>query len=143
MVVGIQQKYLGTLVIEQLKLWWYGFGYRKPDKYTPFRYQLKKIKNKNRKGCTLTLADVKQLWERQGGRCPLTGCKMKLKDFKSVSDSPQWYDASIDRLDNSKPYEKGNVRFICVMANYARNNFTDKDLIEFCSHVYRHFTTLS
>ena len=130
-------------MIEKLKLWWYGFGYRTPDEFTPFRYALKKIKNKNRKGCTLELEDVKELWQSQKGKCPLTGCKMKLKDFRNVSDPPQWYDASIDRLDNSKPYEKGNVRFVCVMANYARNNFTDTDLLAFCSHVYLHHTTFT
>ena len=130
-------------MIEQLKAWWNGFSYRKPDEYTPFRYQLKKIKNKNRKGCTLTLQDLKELWESQNGVCPISGKKLKLKDFSNVSDTPDPYDASVDRLDNSLPYKKGNVRFTATMANYARNNFTDTQVIEFCANVYKHHTTFN
>ena len=43
--------------------------------------------------------------------------------------------ASLDRIDNSLGYVKGNVRFISIMANYCRNTFEDKDLMEFCEAV--------
>jgi hypothetical protein len=30
---------------------------------------------------------------------------------------------------------KGNVRFISLMANYARNSMSDEELLEFCRAV--------
>jgi hypothetical protein len=43
--------------------------------------------------------------------------------------------ASLDRIDNSKPYVQGNVRFISLMANYAKNDMTDAELVGFCKAV--------
>jgi hypothetical protein len=41
----------------------------------------------------------------------------------------------LDRIDHSKGYIEGNVRFVACIANYARNAFTDEDLQEFCEAV--------
>lgn len=48
--------------------------------------------------------------------------------------------ASLDRIDNSKGYLKGNVRFVSMMANLARSTFSDNELIRFCKSVavYQH-----
>ena len=45
---------------------------------------------------------------------------------------------SLDRVDCTKGYVPGNVRFVTVMANYCRNRFEDKDLIGFCREVAKH-----
>lgn len=108
------------------------------DEYSGFRVILKRIKhNEKRKNCYLTLQDLKKQWDSQDGICPFTQYKMDLKLFpKTGSKSPQIpYQASLDRIDNSKPYEVGNIRFISLIANYARNTFTDLDLIKFCVDV--------
>ena len=34
--------------------------------------------------------------------------------------------ASIDRIDSSKGYTKGNVQWVCVFANLAKNTFKDE-----------------
>lgn len=43
--------------------------------------------------------------------------------------------ASLDRVDCSLGYVRGNVRFVSVIANYARMNFTDEELVGFCHAV--------
>lgn len=43
--------------------------------------------------------------------------------------------ASLDRIDNSKGYIEGNVRFVALMANLARQSFTDEQMIAFCKAV--------
>ena len=43
--------------------------------------------------------------------------------------------ASIDRIDNDLGYIEGNVRFVSVMYNYARNNFTDEQVLQFAQAV--------
>jgi hypothetical protein len=108
------------------------------DEYSGFRPILKKIKHgKKRKPCNVTLQDLKEQWDAQKGLCFFTGLELELKLYNKDggvgSHSP--YQASLDRIDNSKPYEPGNIRFICLIANYARNNFSDEELINFCQKV--------
>lgn len=41
------------------------------------------------------------------------------------------YQASLDRIDSSKGYIKGNVRYISVSVNWLKNNLDDNHLREF------------
>lgn len=43
--------------------------------------------------------------------------------------------ASLDRIDNSLGYVVGNVRFVAVMANLARGEYSDSELRSFCASV--------
>jgi len=115
------------------------------DEYTEFRYFLKMMKNKNRKSKynegEMTLEYLKKLWENQNGKCPITGCDLILPSSTmgwEIKKETKWKRASIDRIDNSKGYVIGNVRFISYMANIARNNMTDIELIQFCRAVSGH-----
>jgi hypothetical protein len=41
------------------------------------------------------------------------------------------YSPSLDRIDNNGGYNVGNVRVVCVMANYAMNTFGADALLQF------------
>lgn len=43
--------------------------------------------------------------------------------------------ASLDRLDQTKGYIKGNVRFVALIVNYARHSWTDNDVVTFARAV--------
>jgi hypothetical protein len=110
-----------------------------PDSFTPFRYYLKSAKQRRHtKGETdLDLQFLKDLWDEQQGVCPITGWEMILPK-NSTGGFPQGKsskNASLDRIDNSVGYVKGNVRYISVMANYCRNDFTDNEVVLFCEAV--------
>jgi len=113
----------------------------KRDEYTPFRYYVLKgnYRNKTKNyGCNITVEYLKNLWDSQNGICPFTGWNLILpNNTKNMWDKPNPANASLDRIDNSKGYVEGNVRFIAVIANYARNNFTDDQLIDFCRSVIK------
>lgn len=102
------------------------------DEYSKFKRHLGSAKQRN-KDFDLTLECLKNLWEEQNGTCPFTGFKLVNKSFskKDKKSKLSIKTASLDRIDNSKGYVKGNVRFVSVMFNYARNNFEDEDVIEF------------
>lgn len=80
----------------------------------------------------ITLKYLAWLWKRQGGRCPFTGWKLRLPASTRGWDEKHPMNASLDRIDCSRGYVKGNVRFVAVMANLARQEFTDKDVRDFC-----------
>lgn len=110
------------------------------DEYTPFKWYLRRCKDRenqkwpNPKKCDLTLYDLKELWLSQDGKCPFTGCELTLREFNDKRRSIP-YDASLDRIDNSKGYIKGNVRFVSLMFNLARQSWSDNDVVMFCRDV--------
>ncbi len=113
------------------------------DEYSPFRNHMKVMKKsaKQRKHeCSVTLADLKQLWEKQKGICPYTGWNLLLlpstTDYQNAKLTIDR--ASVDRIDSSLGYIPDNIQFVAVIANFAKNIFTEEDLIEFCHDVYRY-----
>ncbi len=110
---------------------------RQRDKYAGFRWYMKVIKKSSKKRNQLYDVDIEyleMLWEQQDGICPFTKQKLVLKQYSDDNISAP-YSASIDRIDNSKGYIKGNIRFVALMFNYARNRFSDEQVIDFCKNV--------
>lgn len=62
--------------------------------------------------------------------CPLLHVKLEHGTNKVKANSP-----SIDRIDNSKGYIKGNVAVICYRANTMKNNASFLELETFCRNM--------
>lgn len=108
------------------------------DHYSNFRWYIKNIiKNskKRKQEYNVDLEYLNELWQNQKGICPFTKQKLELRThtYKNIENKP--YQASLDRIDNTKGYIKGNVRFVALIFNYARNTFEDNDVLEFCQKV--------
>lgn len=89
-----------------------------------------------RKGPTdLTAEYLKDLWDQQQGRCPFSGWALQLPDSTRKWRVKVPACASLDRIDSTRGYFRGNVRFVALMANYARSSFEDDALVEFCRAV--------
>lgn len=106
------------------------------DEFSPFRWHFRNCKRRN-KEFNLTLEYLKELWEKQKGRCPYTGWKLKnMSNLSIVNQLPLTPDrASLDRIDSSKGYVKGNVQFVSYMAQCAKHEFKEDQMIEFCDMV--------
>lgn len=50
------------------------------------------------------------------------------------------YTSSIDRIDSSKGYIKGNVEVISVKANHMKSNATKDELVEFAKTILKRHT---
>lgn len=60
--------------------------------------------------------------------CEATGLKLSLEmNRQGYTRHP--YRPSIDRIDNSLGYTKDNCRVVAVIYNYAKSEFTDKDVL--------------
>jgi hypothetical protein len=108
------------------------------DINTDFRWYMKNvIKNSKKKNqeYDLDMDYLRQVWAEQDGVCPFTKQKLQLRTHNYANISNRVYQASLDRIDSTKGYVKGNVRFVSLMFNYAKNAFSDEDVIEFCEHV--------
>lgn len=109
---------------------------RQGDKYSKFREYIRRIKIRQKQKLiesTITLDDLLVQWETQKGRCVYTGIELKHKSSrKNNTDCTYLNTASLDRIDSSKGYVKGNVQFISVSANHAKNNLTHDQMLEFC-----------
>jgi hypothetical protein len=99
------------------------------DKYTGLREHYRRLKIRN-KEVNLTLDDLLEVWENQNGICPYTGVTLiHPKDGKNES---MIYKASLDRIDSSKGYVKGNIQFLSVAANHGKGIMTHDEMIDFC-----------
>lgn len=68
-------------------------------------------------------------WEEQDGICPYTGIKMNLKKTYRDCEHNNLCSASIDRIDSSKGYMKGNIEFVCRFINFGKNGYSKKETL--------------
>lgn len=79
--------------------------------------------NKRRWLIEVSIEDLMELYERQGGKCAVTGLELS-----HAFETPQT-NLSIDRIDCNGPYEVGNIRLVCNVVNIMRGRLSDEDLL--------------
>lgn len=103
----------------------------KHDEFTGFRNLLTRSKKRNHE-CTLTLQELKQLWEISN-HCVYSGVELKLPKTKGVNS--QIYTASVDRIDSLKGYTIDNIQYVSIAINHMKNNMTHEETIELCKTI--------
>jgi len=109
---------------------WKGCGEVPGNYLTQIQNRAKNLKRE----CKLTIEFLSDMFEEQGRRCSLTGKELYFK-IDGRNDGT----ASIDRIDSSKGYIKGNVRWVHKNINIMKMALPDKEFIEFCKDVVKHF----
>ena len=110
------------------------------DEFSPFKriMLILKMRNKespDKKTIEITLQDLKHLWDKQNGTCPFTGWKLILHSTTKERLDYIPNRASLDRIDSNKGYTLDNVRFVSLMYQFAKNKFSDDQVIQFCKDV--------
>jgi hypothetical protein len=112
------------------------------DEFTSFKWYIKVVRknSKSRKHeYNIDCKYLKKLWEEQNGTCPFTNKKLTLRTHSNNDIKKYPYQASLDRIDSSIGYIEGNVRFVALIYNYAKNTFSDQEVIDFCKTVAKNF----
>ena len=91
-----------------------------------------------RRGIPFNL-DIQYLWGlylKQNKRCALTGDALILTPaYKNSNVNWGVVDASLDRIDNTKGYEIGNVWWVHKTANRFKNNYSMEELLSLCKKI--------
>jgi hypothetical protein len=111
----------------------------KLDIYSPFRIFLNVCRTRSKKNnsyCDLDIEYLLNLWKSQNERCPYTGLVMILpSSTTSFSKDKSLKKVSLDRIDSSKGYIKGNVEFVTQFINLAKNNYSKTDVVNIINEI--------
>lgn len=80
----------------------------------------------------LTAEYLWNLFLKQNRKCYFSGVILTFPPINMKVDRKTLNTASIDRIDCSKGYIEGNVRWVHKNINRMRSDFTDEEFIEFC-----------
>jgi hypothetical protein len=78
----------------------------------------------------LTYKEVELLFEKQNGRCAISGIKLDMSYKLNAERNP--FSPSIDRIDCNKGYNINNIRIVCMIVNFGLNQFGKEVFIEVC-----------
>jgi hypothetical protein len=114
----------------------------KTDELSPFRCIFRNAKSGAKKRgleFRLTVQFLKELFEKQKGRCAYTNIS-----FSELRPSPHHYgkgfpesliQASLDRINPNKGYTEDNVELVCLGINYAKSDFSKEEFLDFIKKI--------
>lgn len=82
----------------------------------------------------ISIKYIHRLFELQKGLCALSGITLILES--QIRKNRSKNTASLDRIDNSKGYIKGNVHWVHKDINKMKNVYSQEYFISLCSKVY-------
>jgi len=104
-----------------------------PKNLSPKHYlnhlRLKAIRRRG--SMNVTTADLLELWDKQGGKCALTGWPMTMTRRTGIVRT----NASIDRIDSLLGYTLDNIQLVCVAANKAKFDLSHEEFVQLCRSV--------
>jgi len=98
-----------------------------------FQVIVGRVKAQKRKLITVTVDDLLEQLEKQEHKCFYTGALLE----NDVSREPLFV-PSVDRIDNDKGYEVGNVAITTWAANRAKGDLSYSDFILLCRSIVKH-----
>lgn len=91
---------------------------------------LKKERHRNKKSekycLDITLEYLLKLWDEQNHKCAISGKEMSC-NFNDL------FGISVDRIDPAIGYVEGNVQLVCQGINFAKNKYTNDEMLYFWS----------
>ncbi|PPD55309.1 MAG: hypothetical protein CTY12_01500 [Methylotenera sp.] len=85
----------------------------------------------------LAFADhLVDLWNLQQYKCAFTGVVLTLRDKTGKCDESNPFKiASLDRIDSNIPYKKGNVQWVSLAMNLAKQDTNNDEFITYLTEI--------
>jgi hypothetical protein len=77
----------------------------------------------------MTQEEAYEIFKNQNGLCKFTKLPISFLDKNGQRKSKT---ASLDRIDNSKGYNKGNAQWVHKTINMMKRDFSENEFIELC-----------
>jgi hypothetical protein len=106
------------------------------DQFTGLREHFRRVKKRHHE-YNIDLNDLLEQWNNQNGICVYSGVKLVHPNENGNNINT----ASLDRIDSNLGYVKGNIQFISMSCNYAKNNMTHDEMLEFIELIYESINT--
>ena len=83
----------------------------------------------------LELQYIIDLWSSQNGICALSGLPMtfELKQGRVPTN------VSIDKIDRTLGYIKGNIQLVCMVCNQIKSDLTEIEMYNFCKNIVKNY----
>lgn len=108
------------------------------NKKGDFTYFLRRARSRKYLETDIDEIFLSELWKRQDGKCAISGLPIQLpKDTVNSTKIRSLTTASLDRIDSTKGYIKGNVQFLAFAINLGKNHHSDSDMREFVAAIRR------
>lgn len=104
---------------------------------------VRKIEEKSRRygyECNITYKYIKDLFRKQKGLCKLSGVPIYCYTQQQCKKFNLEVTASIDRIDSTKGYIKGNVQWVHKHINFMKLELSQSDFINWCKAVVSYNT---
>lgn len=90
---------------------------------------------KNNIPFNLELQYIIDLWNSQNGICALSGLPMtfELKQGRVPTN------VSIDKIDRTLGYTKGNIQLVCMACNQIKSDLTELEMYNFCKNIVKQY----
>lgn len=83
----------------------------------------------------LTTEFLKELWEKQDGKCAITKLPMTF-----INDEGRIYtNVSIDQIEPNNGYTKENVQLVCMAVNQLKSDFTMNEVLTICESIVKNY----
>jgi hypothetical protein len=106
---------------------WSGFGQISGRTW----YKIKRHAISRKLEFDISIEDAWRQFEKQNGRCALSGLPIHLNNFK-LDGKYTWHTASLDRIDSTKGYRPNNIQWIHKNINIMKNSLPEDMFVGYC-----------
>jgi hypothetical protein len=110
--------------------YWKGGDFISSTLYTTYKLSA------SRRGISFNISinDLEDIWCSQLGRCAYSGIKLTLP----IRNRSKNYNASLDRIDSTKGYEKTNVQWVLKEINFMKTTLTVERFVDLCKIITKY-----
>ena len=83
----------------------------------------------------LTLDYLLSLWDKQDGKCALSGIPMTYKRYNGRIPT----NISIDKINADLGYVEGNVQLVCMACNQIKSDWSEETMYNFCKKIVEQY----